>query len=270
MPVVEARSLRKSFHTARGVTVAVDDVSFTIEEGRTLGLIGESGSGKSTTGRLVLRLHDLDGGSVHVDGTELGSLSRAELRAKRAAMQMVFQEPFESLNPRMTIGEILAEPLLVHQRDLTRSAREARVLQMIEEVGLDPLLAQRRPRSLSGGQQQRVGIARAAINNPRFLVLDEPTSSLDLSVRVQILDLLARLQDRHGMAYLYISHDLATVNHIAHDVAVMHHGRIVEAGSTETVLRQPSDPYTIKLLDAYLSPDPRIRRRRYDDRSSVA
>lgn len=262
MPIVQVRNVSKTFYRDRGPGVrAVNDVSFSIEEGETLALIGESGSGKSTVGRLMLRLIEADDGEIAFDGHDVRRRSPEELRRLRAAMQVVFQEPYESLNPRMSIGAIVGEPLEIHERGLSGRQRAARVAEMLDEVGLDPALAGRRPGALSGGQQQRVGIARALITRPRFIVLDEPTSSLDLSVQGQILRLLQDLQKRLKLTYLYISHDLSTVSYIAHRVAVMYLGQIREIGSVDDVVNRPQDPYTRALLNAFLSPDPTVRTR---------
>jgi oligopeptide/dipeptide ABC transporter ATP-binding protein len=261
MPQVRADGLTKTFRRSRSETVhAVNDVSFTIAAGETLALIGESGSGKSTVGRLLLRLLEADAGEIEVNGRDVRSLSKPELRAARAKMQIVFQEPYESLNPRMRVGDIVAEHLRIHEPKLTAADRKDRVLRSLAEVGLDTDQANRYPRSLSGGQQQRVGIARALVTQPSFLVLDEPTSSLDLSVQAQILEILGRLQTDHGMSYLYISHDLSTVNYIAQRVAVMYLGQIRELGTVEQVVDNSADPYTHGLLGAFLDADPRVRR----------
>lgn len=264
MPLVRVEGLRKTFARGRAETVhAVNDVSFEIARGETLALIGESGSGKSTIGRLLLRLLEADAGRVMLDGTDLMSLGAEDLRRARARMQVVFQEPLESLNPRMRIGDIVAEPIRIHEPRLGRDERRDRVLGVLKEVGLNPEHADRYARSMSGGQQQRVGIARALVTRPQLIVLDEPTSSLDLSVQAQILEILHRLQADHAMSYLYISHDLSTVSYIAHRVAVLYLGQIREIGGVEDVVDRPRDPYTQSLLGAYLDPDPAIRNTGY-------
>jgi oligopeptide/dipeptide ABC transporter ATP-binding protein len=256
---VQVEGLVKTFTRGRSTKVhAVNDVSFSIERGETLALIGESGSGKSTVGRLILRLLEADAGRVVLDGVDLMSLSREELRAKRSEMQIVFQEPYESLNPRMKIGDIVAEPIRIHEPKLGRDGRDERVLAALAEVGLNSDYANRYAKSMSGGQQQRVGIARALVSRPKVLVLDEPTSSLDLSVQAQILEILHKLQAEHHMSYLYISHDLSTVSYIAHRVAVMYLGQIRELGSVDEVVNRPRDPYTSTLLGAFLDPDPTV------------
>ena len=233
---------------------AVRGVSLDIDVGETLALVGESGSGKSTTGRLCLGLLHPDGGSVRVLGRDLSELRARQLRSFRGTATMVFQEPFQSLNPRMRVGSIIEEPLQIHQPELESRARSRKVNEALEQVGLPTGFAQRFPAELSGGQQQRVGIARAVICKPRFVVLDEPTSSLDLSVQAQILRLLRQLQTELDLAYLFISHDLHTVRYVADRVAVMHHGRIVETGRTEAVFTSPERDYTKSLLAATLSP----------------
>jgi oligopeptide/dipeptide ABC transporter ATP-binding protein len=258
--LLRADDVHKGFQRRGGPSVqAVNGVSFAIEEGETLGLIGESGSGKSTMGKIVLGLLSPDAGRVAFDGQDLAGLSARQLRRLRSQLQVIFQEPLESLDPRMRIGSIVEEPLIVHRRDMVRARRMDAVLEMLRLVGLDESHASRFPGELSGGQQQRVGIARAIVTKPRFVVLDEPTSSLDLSVRASILELLANLQRELRLSYLFISHDIATVRHFCARTAVMYLGRIVEVGVTESVLATPRHPYTRALLSAALSPDPEER-----------
>jgi oligopeptide/dipeptide ABC transporter ATP-binding protein len=261
MSLVLVDGLGKVFHREGGEAVhAVNDVSFEIAAGETLALIGESGSGKSTIGRLLLRLVEADTGTIEIDGRNVRALDREQLRRMRATMQIVFQEPYESLNPRMRVGDIVAEPLAIHAPQLNRDERHARVVHTLQEVGLPAEYTDRLPGALSGGQQQRVGIARAIATRPKLLVLDEPTSSLDLSVQAQILQLLHQLQDEHGMSYLYISHDLSTVQYVAHRVAVLYLGQVREQGPVAQVVADPQDPYTRALLGAFLSPDPAVGR----------
>ena len=259
MPLIEVEGLTKTFGSGDNAVHAVNGVSFEISEGETLGLIGESGSGKSTVGRLVLRLLDASSGSVRFDGHDVFDLDSKRLRPLRSRMQIVFQEPYESLNPRLPIARIVGEPLEIHERSLSSREMRARVDGALEHVGLDASFRDRYPRALSGGQQQRVGIARAIVTEPRFVVLDEPTSSLDLSVRAQILQLLNELQDRLGLAYLFISHDLATVRYISDRVAVMYLGQFAEVGTAEQIAAQPIHPYTSALLSASLSADPTVQ-----------
>ncbi|WP_235738817.1 ATP-binding cassette domain-containing protein [Nocardioides alcanivorans] len=260
MSLVEVESAVKTFAPRQrgGDPVrALRGVSLTIDEGETLAVIGESGSGKSTLGRAVLRLLDLDSGSVRFDGTELAGLDAAAMRAKRADMQIVFQEPYESLNPRLSIGSIVAEPLQIHKPQLGTQEVRKQVLATLDRVGLPEDAARRLPGELSGGQQQRVGIARAIISRPRFLVLDEPTSSLDLSIRAQVLALLAELQQDFGMAYLFVSHDMHTVEWVSDRIAVMYLGEVVETAPTRKLFDTPEHAYTQTLLSARLSADPR-------------
>ncbi|WP_181782232.1 ABC transporter ATP-binding protein [Pseudonocardia pini] len=260
MPLLRLESVSKTFRRGSGPTVhAVNGVSLTVERGETVALIGESGSGKSTTARLALRLQEPDSGTVVFDGTDLGAVGREELRRLRARMSMVFQEPFESLDPRQTVGRTVEEPLLIHRPDLSPSERRASALETLEQVALGEPFYDRYPAELSGGQQQRVGIARAIVTRPAFIALDEPTASLDLSVRAQILGLLERLREELGLAYLFVSHDIATVSHVADRVCVMYLGRIVEEGPVAEVLDHPRHPYTQALLSATLSPDPTVR-----------
>jgi oligopeptide/dipeptide ABC transporter ATP-binding protein len=257
MPLLEVSDLHHVFRRGSKPPVyAVNGVSFTVEAGETLALIGESGSGKSTVGRLVLGLLRPTAGEVRFQGRVVSGLRHRELRALRASLQVVFQEPFESLNPRMRVGSIVAEPLRIHQRALPAGQRRRRVVETLEAVGLGEQFLDRFPRQLSGGQQQRVGIARAVVTRPRLVVLDEPTSSLDVSVRAQTLRLLGDLQRDLGIGYVFISHDIHTVSHFSQRVAVMYLGMVVEAGPTAQVLGEPRHPYTKALLSAALSLDP--------------
>jgi oligopeptide/dipeptide ABC transporter ATP-binding protein len=263
MPLVRLENVTKTFRRGRGPIVhAVNGVSLDIEAGETVAVIGESGSGKSTLARLALQLHRPDSGSVEFDGRDLTTLVPRQLRTLRSQMTVVFQEPHESLNPRQTVGATVAEPLVIHFRDLKGSARRARVLEALEHVALGESYYDRYPHELSGGQQQRVGIARAIVTRPRFIVLDEPTSSLDLSVRAQILMLLTALQTEFDLTYLFVSHDMHTVQYIADRVCVMYLGQIVETGSAQAVFSDPRHPYTKALLSATLSPDPRVSKPR--------
>jgi peptide/nickel transport system ATP-binding protein/oligopeptide transport system ATP-binding protein len=229
---------------------AVDNVSFTIEAGKTVGLVGESGSGKTTVGRTILKLIPPTSGLVKFDGREILPLSEREFRPLRREMQMIFQDPFGSLNPRFTIGEIVGEALEIHFQKMSRSDRTARVAELLKLVGLQADMMRRYPHEFSGGQRQRIGIARALAVEPRFIVCDEPVSALDVSVQAQIVNLLQDIQEQFGIAYLFIAHDLAVVEHISDHVLVMHHGKIVESASAEEIYHDPKNDYTKTLLAA--------------------
>ncbi|MGH7583829.1 MAG: ABC transporter ATP-binding protein [Gemmatimonadales bacterium] len=261
-PLIEVEHLVKTFHAgggfARRRTVhAVTDVSFTIAAGETLGLVGESGSGKTTVGRTILRLEPPTSGVVRFDGRDLARLDPSELRATRRRMQIVFQDPFASLNPRRTVGASVAEGIQIHRLAARRDV-PVLVARLLEEVGLDPDFAARYPHELSGGQRQRVGIARALAVNPTFIVCDEPVSALDVSVQAQVLNLLLDLRDQRDLAYLFIAHDLALVRQVAHRVAVMYLGTLVEVGPARTVIDTPRHPYTQALVSAVPRPDPTL------------
>lgn len=256
MPLLEIRSLTKLFPldesifgAARGGTRAVDDVSLDIESGETLGLVGESGSGKSTLGRLILRLVEPTAGSVKFSGQDVLAARGGALRRLRRDMQIVFQDPFGSLNPRMRVRDIVTEPLLIHD-STSAQERAERARELMNAVGLDESALGRYPHEFSGGQRQRVGIARALALRPKFIVCDEPVSALDVSVAAQIVNLLAQLQREFGLTYLFISHSMPIVRHLATRIAVMQRGRIVEIGATEQVTTAPAHPYTRGLLEA--------------------
>lgn len=267
-PLVEVRDLVKHFPILRGflrrqvgAIRAVDGVTFDLHAGETLGLVGESGSGKSTAGRLVLNLETPTSGTVSFQGTTLGALGPEELRRHRRHMQMIFQDPYASLNPRIRVGRIVGEPLRIHGVGGAEE-REARVAELLERVGLDPRAAARYPHEFSGGQRQRVGIARALATSPRLIVADEPISALDVSIQAQIVNLLDDLKEELGLTYLFIAHDLSMVRHISDRVAVLYLGRLVELGRTDDVFRQPLHPYTRALLSAIPVPDPARERER--------
>jgi len=266
--VIEVEGLKKHFPIRRGLlrrvgghVFAVDGVSFSIESGETLGLVGESGCGKSTLGRAVMRLIEPTAGTIRLAGEDITALSRKALRPYRRQMQIVFQDPFSSLNPRMTVGEIVGEPLKVHGIARGR-AREERVAALFHRVGLRPAQMRNYPHEFSGGQRQRISIARALALEPRFIVADEPVSALDVSIQAQVINLLMDLQREQRLSYLFISHNLGVVEHISHRIAVMYLGRIVEYADKVALFTRPQHPYTEALLAAVPVPDPKARRDR--------
>ncbi len=257
MSLVEVRNLTKVYPLgesvfgggSHGEVRAVDDVSLTIEPGETLGLVGESGSGKSTLGRLILRLVEPTSGSIRFDGHDLLAAGRGEMRRMRHDMQIIFQDPFGSLDPRFRVQDVIAEPLIIHE-SLVAASRRERVVQLLRAVGMDESAAGRYPHEFSGGQRQRIGIARALALRPKFIVADEPVSALDVSVGAQIVNLLAQLQREFGLTYLFISHSMPVVRYLATRIAVMYRGHIVETGPTAQMTEQPQHPYTKSLLEA--------------------
>jgi oligopeptide transport system ATP-binding protein len=267
MPFLDVCHLTKDFSRRRGLfgkdatLRAVDDVSFTIEKGETFGLVGESGSGKTTTGRCILRLIEPTSGEVFFDGRDVLRLSRSDLRRLRRDMQIVFQDPYSSLNPRMRVGSIVEEPLIIHKLG-SRTERRARVRELFDLVGLNADHLMRYPHEFSGGQRQRIGLARALALNPSLIIADEPVSALDVSVQAQVVNLLMDLQQRLALTYLFIAHDLRLVEHICSRVAVMYLGRIVEMGATAKLFASPQHPYTRALLSAIPVPDPDAPRQR--------
>ncbi|HKX02966.1 MAG TPA: oligopeptide/dipeptide ABC transporter ATP-binding protein [Methylomirabilota bacterium] len=268
-PILRVENLVKHFEVGGGlfggrpaVVKAVDGVSFEIGRGETLGLVGESGCGKTTTGRCILRLEPPTGGRVIFEGRDLSTLSDAELRGMRRRMQVIFQDPYSSLNPRMTVGQIIAEPLAVHRIVPDRAARAARVQDLLRHAGLLPAMARRYPHELSGGQRQRVGIARALAMEPSLIICDEPVSALDVSIQAQIINLLEELQAEFGLTYLFVAHDLSVVRHISDRVAVMYLGKIVEITDRKSLYEDPLHPYTKALLSAVPIPDPVVEARR--------
>jgi oligopeptide/dipeptide ABC transporter ATP-binding protein len=256
-PLLDIQNLVKHY-PGRPPVRAVDGVSLTIAAGQTLGLVGESGSGKSTVGRTVLRLQEPTAGRVLFEGEDVFALARGPLRALRRRMQIVFQDPYSSLNPRMTVGQMIAEPLAVHGIVSDGTAREARVKELLGHAGLLPAMAKRYPHELSGGQRQRVGIARALAMEPTLIVCDEPVSALDVSIQAQIINLLEELQSGFGLTYLFVAHDLSVVRHISDRVAVMYLGKIVELTDRQSLYEDPQHPYTKALLSAVPIPDPAV------------
>jgi peptide/nickel transport system ATP-binding protein len=268
-PLVELEELRVWFPIKSGIVLdrhvgdvkAVDGVTLSIRRGETIGLVGESGCGKSTIGRAILRLYAPTAGRISFDGRDITTLSEGELRPLRARMQMIFQDPFASLNPRHSVGRLVGEPMKVHE-DLTKSERALRVRELLEVVGLPRDAINRYPHEFSGGQRQRIGLARALALNPEFVVCDEPVSALDVSIQAQIINLLEELQDEFGLTYLFIAHDLAVVRHISDRIAVMYLGKVVEVAPAEDLYENPLHPYTIALLSAIPIPDPEVERTR--------
>jgi oligopeptide transport system ATP-binding protein len=258
-PLLEVKALEKHFKVGKRVLRAVDGVSFDLHRGETLGLVGESGCGKSTVARTIVGLHPASAGSVRFEGQELVGMSRAQMRPFRRRIQMIFQDPYASLDPRQTVASILAEPLKIHGLGKTR-ARRLRAMQLLEAVGLNPRHVNRYPHEFSGGQRQRIGVARALALEPDLIICDEPVSALDVSIQAQIVNLLEQLQERFNLAYLFIAHDLAVVRHICKRVAVMYLGRIVEVAPRDELFNDPRHPYTRALLSAVPHPDP-IRER---------
>jgi len=269
MQLLEVRHLQVHFPVKHGLLSrtkdfvrAVDDVSFSIAPGETVGLVGESGCGKTTLGRAILRLINPTAGQVIFEGEDLARLNGPELRARRKRFQMIFQDPYGSLNPRMTVEDIIGEALDIHRLAPNATARRERVQTLLADVGLDPSHARRYPHEFSGGQRQRIGIARALAVQPKLIVCDEPVSALDVSVQAQIINLLGDLQREHGIAYLFVAHDLAVVEHISRRILVMYLGRIVESGDAKEVCRAPKHPYTQALLSAVPQVDPDSKRQR--------
>ncbi|MED4553778.1 dipeptide ABC transporter ATP-binding protein [Lysinibacillus capsici] len=265
--ILKVENLKKSFQIAGGLfqkkqyVNAVIDVSFEIEEGTTFSLVGESGCGKSTTGRLITRLIAPTNGSIVVDGKEVATAKPSELRHLRQTVQMIFQDPYASLNPRMKVKELVGEPLEIHTK-LSKAEREKLVLEMLEVVGLNAEHADRYAHEFSGGQRQRLGIARALITKPKLIIADEPVSALDVSIQSQILNLLKQLQQEYKISYLFISHDLSVVEHISHYIGVMYLGSIVEIGRKETIFNEPKHPYTQALIASVPIADPTLRKKK--------
>ena len=260
--LLEVRNLKKYFKTPRGMLQAVDDVSFTLKRGETLGLVGESGCGKSTTGRSILRLLEPTAGEVIFEGQDITKLSERQMREMRKDMQIIFQDPFSSLDPKKTVNNLIAEPLVNAKMFKNKVDLENRVLELMETVGLAERLINTYPHELDGGRRQRIGIARALAMNPKLIVCDEPVSALDVSIQAQILNLLKELQQKHGLTYIFITHDLSVVNHFSDSIAVMYLGKIVEKAPAEELFTNPIHPYTRALLSAIPVPDLKMKSQR--------
>ncbi len=268
-PLLEVNALKvhfpvnsRLFSRRKEVVRAVDGVSFSIQPGETIGLVGESGCGKTTVGRAVVRLLKPTAGSVRFENEDLAALTSRELRARRRRFQMIFQDPYGSLDPRLTVADIIGEALDIHRLAATAAARRTRIEALLKDVGLDPSHAQRYPHEFSGGQRQRIGIARALAVEPKLIVCDEPVSALDVSVQAQVINLLQDLQRQYGLAYLFIGHDLAVVRHISRRMVVMYLGNVMETGDAKAVCRQPKHPYTQALISAVPVVDPSLKRKR--------
>ena len=261
-PLLEVKNLKKYFKTPKGMLHAVDDVSFTIDRGRTLGVVGESGCGKSTTGRAILRIVEPTEGEILFDGEDIRSLGKDQMRRMRTRMQIIFQDPFSSLNPRKTVSETIAEPLKLNGIITDKGKRMERVAEIMEIVGLAERLYNAYPHELDGGRRQRIGIARALALNPQFIVCDEQVSALDVSIQAQILNLMDELQEKMGLTYMFITHDLSVVHYFADDIAVMYLGRLIEKAPAKELFRNPVHPYTQALLSAIPVPSIHNQRKR--------
>ena len=258
--ILEVKHLKKYFKTARGTLHAVDDVSFTIEKGKTLGIVGESGCGKSTTGRAILRLLEPTDGQVIFNGQDITALSSSKMRQMRRDMQIIFQDPFSSLDPKKTVSQTIAEPIIENKILKDKKAIDARVRELMATVGLAERLVNAYPHELDGGRRQRIGIARALAMEPKFIVCDEPVSALDVSIQAQILNLLQELKEQMGLTFIFITHDLSVVNHFADEIAVMYLGQLIEKAPTEELFDHPVHPYTRALLSALPIPEVGIER----------
>ena len=260
--ILEVRDLKKYFKSPTGTLHAVDGVNFSIRRGETLGLVGESGCGKSTIGRLILGLHQSTSGEILFNGQDICKMNKKQLHDLRKDLQIIFQDPFSSLNPRMSIGEIIGEPLRIHAKAQSRAELDKEVSRLMDVVGLSARLFNAYPHELDGGRRQRIGIGRALAMDPEFIICDEPVSALDVSIQAQIINLLKELQDKYNLTYLFISHDLSVVEHISDTVGVMYLGNLVEYGATPDIFSHPLHPYTKALFSAIPIPDPTIRRER--------
>lgn len=261
-PLIDVRNLKKYFKTPRGLLHAVDDVTFTIDRGKTLGVVGESGCGKSTTGRALLRLLEPTAGQVIFEGEDIVPIEPEKMRQKRTEMQIIFQDPFSSLNPRRTVSQIIEEPLRINKIIPDKDKRTEKVLEIMEIVGLAERLYNTYPHELDGGRRQRIGIARALALNPKFIVCDEPVSALDVSIQAQILNLMKELQESMGLTYMFITHDLSVVNHFSDDIAVMYLGKLIEKAPSDVLFARPTHPYTQALLSAIPVPNIHTKKER--------
>ena len=261
-PLLEVKNLKKYFKTSRGMLHAVDDVSFSIERGKTLGIVGESGCGKSTLGRTILRLTEPTSGQILFEGKDIAALSREQMRRQRRDMQIIFQDPYSSLDPRKTVSQTIREPLVLNRVCKNRSELDGRVAELMKTVGLAENLANTYPHELDGGRRQRIGIARALAMGPKFIVCDEPVSALDVSIQAQILNLMEELQEQLGLTYIFITHDLSVVNYFSDEIAVMYLGQMVEKAPAEELFDHPLHPYTQALLSAIPIPSIRNRKQR--------
>ena len=253
--LVEVKDLKKYFKTPRGLLHAVDNINFKIEKGQTLGVVGESGCGKSTLGRTVIHLHERTSGQIFFDGKDVSDLNKQQLKEFRSHVQMIFQDPFSSLNPRMSVSQLIAEPLLIYKTTKSSAELSKEVARLMDTVGLARRFANSYPHELDGGRRQRVGIARALAVNPRFIVCDEPVSALDVSIQAQILNLMEDLQEQMGLTYMFITHDLSVVNHFSDDIAVMYLGKLIEKAPSDELFKNPTHPYTQALLSAIPLPN---------------
>lgn len=260
--MLEVKNLKKYFKTAAGLLHAVDDVSFALDEGKTLGVVGESGCGKSTLGRVVLHLLEPTSGQIFFNGEDISRINAKRFRELRKSMQIIFQDPFSSLDPRMTVSQIIEEPLIINRKELNGQKRQAKVRDIMDIVGLASRLEQSYPHELDGGRRQRIGIARALALEPKFIVCDEPVSALDVSIQAQILNLLQDLQKELGLTYIFITHDLSVVKHVSNDICVMYLGQLVEKTDAKEIFRQTLHPYTKALLSAVPIPNVNVRRER--------
>jgi len=261
-PLLETRQLKKYFNVKKGFLHAVDDINLTIEKGKTLGVVGESGCGKSTLGRTILRLTEPTSGQVLFEGKDITKLSKSEMRVMRNEMQIIFQDPYSSINPRLSVSEIIAEPMIVSGQFKSKQEINSRVEKLMETVGLAPRLYHAYPHELDGGRRQRIGVARALALDPKFIVCDEPVSALDVSIQAQILNLLMDLQDQMGLTYLFITHDLSVVKHISDDIAVLYLGQCIEKAPSRELFSNPMHPYTKALLSAIPLPDLSMRNKK--------